>query len=236
MTPMTLLQGFRFVRLFARVRVGTAENSRGGRIFLISSSDRHTGQSESPSADTPHGWGDATDEQLVDAARSLQEAAWSELYRRHARQVYAYIYYRLGHQPTAEDLTADVFVRALGSIGRYSYRGAPLLAWLYRIAHHVTVDYMRDSARRARHLASQPDDVADRCNALGALDDRSDMLHAIRGLTEDQQQVVILRFYQQMSNAEVSSVMGKPEGAVKALQTRALRSLRRILVEREGAA
>jgi RNA polymerase sigma-70 factor (ECF subfamily) len=188
------------------------------------------------SADRRLDFADASDEQLAEAARSLEEAAWAELYRRHARQVYAYVYYRLGDQHTAEDLTADVFVRALGSIKRYAYRGTPILAWLYRIAHHVTVDHLRDTSRRARHQANQPHDVPDRRDTLRALDDRSDILRAIRGLTADQQQVVILRFYQGMSNAEVSKVMGKPEGAVKALQARALRSLRRILVEREGAA
>lgn len=203
---------------------------------MFASSDSQGRRDVSLSADGPLDFADANDEQLADAARFLEEAAWAELYRRHARRVYAYIYYRVGDQHTAEDLTADVFVRAVGSIKRYSYRGTPLLAWFYRIAHHVIVDHLRDASRRSRHLATQPDDVRDRRDTLRALDDRSDMLRAIRGLTEDQQQVVILRFYQQMSNAEVSKVMGKPEGAVKALQARALRSLRRILVEREGAA
>jgi RNA polymerase sigma-70 factor (ECF subfamily) len=76
-----------------------------------------------------------------------------------------------------------------------------------------------------------PEEIEERQDVLGELGERSDMLGAIRELTEDQQQVVILRFYHGMSNAEVSKVMGKPEGAVKALQTRALRSLRRILTD-----
>lgn len=175
---------------------------------------------------------DASDEWLAEAARALNEDAWAEIYRRHVQQVYAYIFYRLGDQHTAEDLAADVFVKAIGGIKGYSYRGTPLLAWLYRIAHNVTADYRKALARRSQHqLAEAPEEIEERQDVLQELDDRSDMMSAIRALTEDQQQVVILRFYHGMSNAEVSMIMGKPEGAVKALQTRALRSLRRLLGE-----
>lgn len=176
---------------------------------------------------------EASEEWLVEEARALSEEAWAEIYRRHAQQVYAYIHYRLGDQHTSEDLAADVFVRALAGIKGYSYRGTPLLAWLYRIAHNVTADYRKAAAKRAQHQAAEePEDVEEREDALQAFDDRQDMMRAIRALTEDQQQVVILRFYQGMSNADVAKVIGKPEGAVKALQTRALRSLRRVLSER----
>ena len=181
---------------------------------------------------------EASDELLAREAAALNEAAWAEIYRRHAQQVYAYVYYRLGDQHTAEDLGADVFVKAIAGIKGYSYRGTPLLAWLYRIAHNVTVDYRKAAARKAQHqLVEAPEDIEERHNALHELDERSDMLSAIRELTEDQQQVVILRFYHGMSNMEVSKVLGKPEGAVKALQTRALRSLRRGMTDaREGRA
>lgn len=175
---------------------------------------------------------EASDELLVEELRALSEPAWAEVYARHAQQVYAYIYYRLGDQHTAEDLAADVFVKALAGINGYTYRGTPLLAWLYRIAHNATVDYRKAAARRAQHsVAEMPEQIEERHNAIQALDDESDMMSAIRALTEDQQQVVILRFYTGMSNAEVSRVMGKPEGAVKALQSRALRSLRRALTD-----
>ena len=167
---------------------------------------------------------------LVEGLRALRESAWAEVYGRHAQQVYAYIYYRLGDQHVAEDLAADVFVKALAGIGGYSYRGTPLLAWFYRIAHNVTVDYRKAAARRSAHQAAEePEEIEERHDRLGALDARRDMMSAIRRLTEDQQQVIVLRFYQGLSNAEVGKVIGKPEGAVKALQSRALRSLRRIL-------
>lgn len=171
----------------------------------------------------------------MERAKALDAAAWAEIYRRHAEQVYAYIYYRLGDQHVAEDLGADVFVKALAGISGYTYRGTPLLAWLYRIAHNVTVDYRKARARRTEHeLPAPPEDIAERGDRLDELGERNDMLAAIRRLTEDQQQVVLLRFYQGMSNAEVSRVLGKAEGAVKALQSRALRSLRRLLSEGAG--
>lgn len=179
---------------------------------------------------------DGTSErELVEAARRLSDEAWAEIYRRHAQQVYAYIYYRLGDQHTAEDLAADVFVKALAGINGYVWRGTPLLAWLYRIAHNVTADHRKASAKRALRQSDEPaEELPEREDRLGALDARRDMLSAIRALTEEQQQVIILRFYQGMSNAEVAKVMSKPEGAVKALQSRGLRSLRRVL-ERQSA-
>lgn len=183
---------------------------------------------------------DEREADLVDAARALRDDAWSEIYRRHAGHVYAYIYFRIGDQHTAEDLTAEVFIKAIGGIKGYTWRGKPLLAWLYRIAHNVTVDHRKATARRAQYQATQaPEDIRERGDELRDMDERSDMLRAIRELTGDQQQVIILRFYQGLSNAEVASVMGKPEGAVKALQSRGLRSLRRVLTvtdEREKTA
>lgn len=178
------------------------------------------------------GSGDAA---LVEALRALDEDAWTEIYRRHAQQVYQYIYYRFGDQHTAEDLAADVFVKALAGIKGYAWRGTPLLAWLYRIAHNVTVDQRKAAARRAQLLASTAAGESEVArDDVGWFDDRHDMLDAIRKLTDDQQQVIILRFYHDMSNADVARIVQKPEGAVKALQMRALRSLRRYMTAADG--
>ena len=175
------------------------------------------------------------DEQaLVEAARALHDDAWAEIYRRHAEQVYAYIFYRIGDRAAAEDLAADVFVRAIAGIRNYEWRGTPILAWLYRIAHNVTADYRKALAKRsAREAAQAPEEIEERVDSLRALDERNDMMDAIRSLTDDQQQVLILRFYGGMNNAQVSEAVGKPETAVKALQARGLRSLRRILTDED---
>ncbi len=173
----------------------------------------------------------------MEAARKLEDRAWAEIYERHSREVYAYIYYRLGDQHIAEDLAADVFVRAIAGIKSYAWRGTPLLAWLYRIAHNVTVDYRKSAARQAANTTNrEAESMEDRRDDLSRLDERSDMMQAIRTLTDEQQQVITLRFYAGMSNAEVGRVMGKPEGAVKALQARGLRSLRRAMTEKELSA
>jgi len=180
----------------------------------------------------PRNNGDPEEQALIEAARELHEDAWAEIYRRHAEQVYAYIFFRIGDRTAAEDLAADVFVRAIAGIRNYEWRGTPLLAWLYRIAHNVTADHRKTAAKRAaREAAEAPEEIEERVDMVQALDERNDMMKAIRSLTEDQQQVLILRFYGGMSNAQVAEAVGKPETAVKALQARGLRTLRRILSE-----
>lgn len=198
------------------------------RFFLASKADKQLEHVRRPAASLV----DAPEDRLVAEAQALHDAAWAELYRRHAQQVYAYILFRIGDHHAAEDLAADVFVKAIAGIRGYEYRGTPLLAWLYRIAHNVTADYRVAVARRSRFQAGgDAADVEERRDRLAALDERADMLEAIRALTDEQQQVVLLRFYHGLTNAEVADVMCKEEGAVKAQQTRALRSLRRILTE-----
>ncbi len=177
---------------------------------------------------------DQGEEELVAAAKVHDEQAWSEIYSRHVEKIYSYIYFRVGDRSTAEDLAADVFVRAIAGISKYEYRGMPLLAWLYRIAHNVTADYRKSAAKRAtQETAELPEEIEHSVDAIGMLDERNDMMQAIRSLTDDQQQVIILRFYGGMSNAQVAQVVNKPETAVKALQARGLRSLKRLLSEPE---
>lgn len=171
-----------------------------------------------------------TEAELVESAKRLDVSAWSTIYRRHYRQVYGYIYFRTGDRELAADLTAEVFVRALNGIRAYQYRGTPLLAWLYRVAHNVTADYRKKAARRgAREMPALDEDREDPSDAIERTTDKTDMMAAIRQLTGEQQQVVLLRFYHEMSTADVAAALGKPEGAVKALQNRALKSLRRLL-------
>jgi RNA polymerase sigma-70 factor, ECF subfamily len=174
----------------------------------------------------------------IRALQALDERAWSETYQRHAKAIYSYIYFRIGHQEIAEDLTSDVFVRAMSGIRSYAWRGTPLLAWLYRIAHNVTIDHRKASRRAADHAApgEPPPDLPDERDDFAAFDGRADMLSAIRCLTEDQQQVLILRFFEGLSTADAARICGKPEGAIKALQARGLRSLKRQLSSEEAAA
>jgi len=145
------------------------------------------------------------------------------LYDRFAPELYRYIYQRLGAKTIAEDLTAEVFVRVLG------LPRAPdeWRAYLYRIAHNLVVDYFR----KHPHILEQvdefiPDDRNDPVERAEIAEEQRRLRKAIARLTPEQQQVVVLKFVQEMSNAEVARILNKPEGAIKALQHRALTNLR----------
>jgi len=171
------------------------------------------------------------EETLIQKAKEFDSDAWSDIYKRYYHQIYAYLRHRLGDKDVAEDIAASVFLAALEGIGAFTYRGISLSAWLYRIAHNMTVDHFR---RRKKELTdpldeeqiaekSMPDEVLDRSLA------RQELAKALKELTDEQQQVILLKFIAGLSNAETAQVIGKPEGAVKSLQHRALASLRHIL-------
>ncbi|MCD6552798.1 MAG: sigma-70 family RNA polymerase sigma factor [Anaerolineae bacterium] len=173
---------------------------------------------------------------LVARAKQFDRAAIAELYRRYVQRIYRYVYYRVGDESTAEDLTAEVFLRALEGLESYSYRGVPFVAWLYRIAQARVADYHRRWGRRGEtlpldeKLVGMDDDLATFAEHREAYED---LYTALQQLTEEQQQVIALKFLAGLKNAEVAYVLGKTEGAVKALQHRALASLQRILGEDE---
>jgi RNA polymerase sigma-70 factor (ECF subfamily) len=128
----------------------------------------------------------------------------------------------------AEDLAAEVFLEAVRGIRRYRYRGTPLRAWLYRIAHNLTADEQRRRIRQGTvpEGAAPERGVPDFADGVA---ERGALLQALRQLTNDQQQVVILRFIEGLSLAETASVMRRPQGAVKSLQHRAMQRLRALL-------
>jgi RNA polymerase sigma-70 factor (ECF subfamily) len=172
---------------------------------------------------------------LIRRAQQGDLAAVSELYNLHVDRIYQYVRYRIGDDQTAEDITAEVFLRAIESLGTYSDRGAPFIAWLYRIAHARVIDFWRASNRRQTAPLEDPllqESLVDTDEAI-----ETDFLQhrllwsALRRLTDDQQNVIILKFVQGLSNAEIAQLIGKTEGAVKALQRRALESLARLLNE-----
>src|SRR5438094_1858745 len=134
---------------------------------------------------------------LIDASQQGDAEAFTELYYAHVDQVYRYIYYRVEGDAVAEDLTADVFVRALEGLPTYEVRSVPLLAWLYRIAHARVIDYYRRSRQTKQQEDIEAIDVSVEYDLDGALmaAHRKDVVQAaIRTLNEDQQQVLILRF------------------------------------------
>ncbi len=176
--------------------------------------------------------GELSDEAvLIQKAKDFDSEAWAQIYRRYYPKIYTYLHYRVGDVDLAEDITASVFLHAVERIKSFTYRGFPLSSWLYRIAHNQMVDHFRRKAKVAtkpltEELLAKRGGVPEEME--GALV-REDLSSALKNITEEQQQVVLLKFFGGLSNAEVARIIRKPEGAVKALQHRALASLRRIL-------
>ena len=172
---------------------------------------------------------ETSDLELARRAASDHEA-FGALYERHVRKIYNYIYYRTGDHHDAEDLTARVFQRALRHIGGFQDMGVPLSAWLYRIAHNLVANWHRDRSRRPvvaleEQLVLMPG--AQHPEALAVKREQGDaLLRIIRRLPEERQQLLILKFSEQLSNAEIGQIMGRTEGAVKSLYHRTLNNLR----------
>jgi RNA polymerase sigma-70 factor (ECF subfamily) len=171
--------------------------------------------------------------ELIKRAKECDSSAFARLYECYYQDIYNYIYFRVPDVSQAEDLTSEVFIKALESIDSFTFRGFPFSSWLFRIARNLMVDYFRghpepvDLPLEEETLPAErgPSDIFERKLTQQRL------ARALSNLTEDQQQVVILRFVDGLSNMEVAQVLGKSEGAIKSLQYRALGSLNRFLEE-----
>jgi RNA polymerase sigma-70 factor (ECF subfamily) len=176
------------------------------------------------------------DAALRKRAAALEPAALSEIYDGYAGKIYSYIYHRTGDSAAAEDLTGDVFVRMLEAVQSDRAWTTSLQGWLYRIAHNLVVDHFRRQSKRdgpeldERWMAAE-----EAANTFEGLFSSNQLRIAMRFLTEEQRQVVVLKFGEGLSNAEIAEVMGKTEGAIKALQHRGLEAMRRIVAARVEA-
>lgn len=156
--------------------------------------------------------------------------AFGVLYDTYAERIYNYIYYRTGNTLDAEDLTARVFFRAMRHITNYTDRGIPFSAWLYRIAHNLVANWHRDGSRRQEvaledgYRSNKGEEHPE--SALMKNEEERALLHLIHHLPEDRQQLLILKFVEHMSNAEIGEIMDRTEGAIKSLYHRTLLALR----------
>ena len=170
------------------------------------------------------------DRTLARRAAAGDRRAFAELYDRHLDEVYRYAWYRLRSDAEAEDVTSEVFQRALSAMPTYEPR-RPFLAFLYTIARNVVADRFR----RARPQASfedaiaHPSDLPGPDEVAGRLDDARRVRAAIAALTPLQQEIVVLRFLQDRTTAEVAQLTGKPESTIRGIQMRALAALRAAL-------
>ncbi|WP_322801098.1 sigma-70 family RNA polymerase sigma factor [Thermoflexus sp.] len=168
---------------------------------------------------------------LVERARRDPEA-FGELYLRYVRSIYNYIFYRTGDPEEAEDLTSRVFLQALQHLPRFRERGLPFAAWLFRIAHNLVANWHRDRQRHPVFPLSENghERSAERVEAaLERQEEREQLLKAIRRLPPDRQQLLILKFVEGLSNAEIARIMGRTEGAIRVLYHRTLEALRKEL-------
>ena len=169
------------------------------------------------------------DEVLTRASQGDRDA-FGQLYERYVDRIFNYVYYRTGNLHDAEDLTARVFQRAMNHIQNYTDRGVPFSAWLYRIAHNLVANWHRDRSRKQEiplddlpvlpTKGDHPEKNLVRSQEQGAL------LKLIRRLPPERQNLLILKFVENMSNAEIGEIMGRSEGAVKSLYHRTLLALR----------
>lgn len=174
--------------------------------------------------------------QLLERARSNDPAALDTLYRLYIEKIFRYIWYRVGDQATAEDLASDVFVRLVQHIQGFrtpkENQVAAFSAWLFRIAGNCITDYHRGRARADAHWGKSAEQGASGeswDHYIERLSQRHDLAAALNQLSESQRQVLYYRFVADLTSAQTAAAMGKQESAIKALQHRALGSLRRLL-------
>lgn len=171
-----------------------------------------------------------SDEEVLGKATQGDADAFGLLYDKYATRIYNYIYYRTGSTLDAEDITSRVFFRAMRHITNYTDRGVPFSAWLYRIAHNLVANWHRDSSRRQEveledgYQASKGDEYPE--IALLESEEQNALMKLIRSLPEERQHLLILKFVQHMSNAEIGQIMDRTEGAIKSLYHRTLLTLR----------
>jgi RNA polymerase sigma-70 factor (ECF subfamily) len=174
---------------------------------------------------------------LVEDAQQGKREALEELYLLHFDRIYSYLHMSVGNRHDAEDLTTQVFVKMLESIGKFRWRSAPFSAWLFRIAHNLAMDHFRANKRwQPEEEVPEPDPGEGSAAEEEALESigRQSMLELIEKLSHEQQQVLTLKFVFNFSNAEAATILDKTEGAIKSLQHRALASLQRQL-DRSGS-
>ncbi|RZS44572.1 RNA polymerase sigma-70 factor (ECF subfamily) [Herbihabitans rhizosphaerae] len=170
---------------------------------------------------------------LVRAAQSGDTAAFGELYDRYVDVVFRYVLFRVGDRELAEDVTSETFLRALRRITTVTYQGRDVGAWFVTIARNLVLDHVKSSRFRLEVATAEVDD-SERHDAgpeqqVMAGVTREALLSCVEQLGDDQRECIVLRFLQGLSVAETAAIMHRNDGAVKALQHRAVRRLAQLL-------
>ena len=171
---------------------------------------------------------------LVERDQQGDRAALEELYLIHFDRIYSYLHMSVGNRHDAEDLTTQTFLKMLEAIGRFRWQSAPFSAWLFRIAHNLAMDHFRARRRwQPEEEVPEPPGEEEPSAELQAMHSigRQSMLALIEDLSSEQQQVLTLKFVFNFQNADVATILGKTDGAIKSLQHRALVSLQKQIQE-----
>jgi RNA polymerase sigma-70 factor (ECF subfamily) len=168
-----------------------------------------------------------------EAQRKKKEQDLVSLYDGYYDKIALYIFTRIGDRAEAEDLASEVFLKALRSLDSYQERGLPMHSWLFRIAHNLTVDYLRKMSKQ-RMVSLDMVEITDTANPEEIAETRLQMEKlsvALECLPAPEREVIDLRFFAGLSATEVGKILGKSPGAARQMQCRALRSLRKALDE-----
>jgi RNA polymerase sigma-70 factor, ECF subfamily len=167
---------------------------------------------------------------LVERGQKGDREALEQLYLLHFDRIYSYLHMSVGNRHDAEDLTTQTFLKMLESIKRFRWQSAPFSAWLFRIAHNLAMDHFRASRRwqPEEEVPEHPGETEPSAELVAFQSiGRQSMLDLIEDLSQEQKQVLTLKFVFNLPNGEVATILGKTEGAIKSLQHRALVSLQK---------
>ena len=174
---------------------------------------------------------DAEERLLVEAAQR-DPSRFAELYERNFERVYAFIARRVGDRDTAQDLTSDVFHRALANLSQFEWRGTPFVAWLFRIAANAIADRWKRAARERDLPDAEADDPSS--TDVEEAEHRARLFRLVEKLPTDQRRVIVMRFAEEKSVHEIARELGRTEGAVKQLQFRGVQALRAQMAGKAG--
>lgn len=183
-------------------------------------------------------WQNLDDKQLVQFARQGDVQAYGEIYNRYVLKIHRYILAHLDNEHDAEDLTEEVFFRVWKALPNYENKGVPFYALLFQVARNGLIDFYRRSAQSKQLVSiddvSIPDSVLDPSEIIVKKTRHKELRQAMKGLREDYQTVLALRFLSGLSPEETAQAMGRSQGAVRVLQHRALAALREAMSGIQG--
>ncbi len=164
--------------------------------------------------------------------RKLNEAKLTSLYEEYYDKIARYVYTHIGDRSEAEDIAGDVFLKALESLKSYRERGIPMQAWLFRIAHNLVVDHLRKVAKR-KTVSIDTVEIASDIDPVTSVEKRIEierLTEAMDQLTQQQREVLRLRFFGELTSKETGGILKKSDGAVREMQRTAIEKLRKLLV------